>query len=517
MKKSIPIIPVCFFCLLGLFLHAQQSRFSEVINRAQAYAIKKTADQNYLIAGQWDDAALVLKIDAAGSVLWSKTLGNAFSCFYSLAVTSDSGSVLAGYSHNTSGATIDIFCVKTNANGDTLWTRTIDMGSDEKAYSIKQTADHGFILTGDQDMTKLFVVKLDSNGNFTWGKLYTAGSLENMATGIEQAPDSGYVLTGLYENYPPPDIGMLLMKISGDGSVSWAKRQVAAGTNYAAFGYDIHVAPDGILSYSNIGDAGLTLIKTDHSGNFLWGKSYGTSWDSNLGPKQKLFPTHDGGYAFAYGNLFSAGGMIKVDSLGNLLLYKFLFFSAADIVESNDGGYLSVGNGPLIGVKERPAYLSPQIGIIKTDSLGNADMCTETHNAPEIAAFPGSLQDVAASPVSAGTITHFVIPFANVAVVPESGCVDMSGGIRESNLEPIPIDIFPNPSEGVFRVTIKCNSGDELKWLEVCDMLGERVYGSQDPSVLQKPFDFRHVPDGIYSIKAVFSRSIAFGKLIIRK
>jgi len=492
-------------------LFAQQPLFSKVINMAHAHCVEKTWDHHYLVGGLSGEKALVIKLNPDGSVVWSKTMGNLYSGFLSLAATHDSCFILAGYTSNPGGLS-DVFCVKINTDGDTLWSRSFDLGyGEEEAYSVKQTFDHGFILTGDCDMSKIFVMKLDSAGNLAWSKLFTGGSLENMATGIAQTPDSGFVVTGLYENQPPPDIGMFLLQLNASGEMLWAKRQVS-GPLYVANGYDVRIVADGIMSYFNAGYEGLVLMKTDFAGNFLWAKSYPVFWDSNLGPKPRLRQTSDDGFVFTYGSEFMAGGLVKVDSAGDALWQQELFMAPMDVVESLDNGYLVIGNGPLIGVKMEQGYLSPQIGIILTDSLGNGVLCGGARSAV-VNPFVADLQPVVFTTQNTGNLSHIMVPVADVSQTADSGCVDVSGAIPESFKKVGSLNISPNPTAGKFNVTTSGFSSQEIRIISVYNVLGGEIFRSFDLTVADATIDLRFAPDGIYFVKLssgglVFTRKV---------
>jgi hypothetical protein len=505
----------CLFFLASYAGFGQSSFFSKVIydpyGGVQAYCIEKTMDHGFIIAGEKDNLAFVSKIDSTGSVLWSKTFGSNDGTFWCLTATRDSCFVLAGFADNPGDTASDLLCVKINSAGDTLWTRMIDMGYHEEVISIRQTLDNGYILTGDASGEKVVVVKLNASGNLSWGKLFSIANYSNVGCGADQTPDTGYIVTGFTENninYPPV---MYLMKLTSTGTVSWTKQK--NDTSYInSWGYDVHVVQGGIMTLFYASNGGWTLMKTDLSGNVLWGKSYTANFFTQAGhPNFRLHQTSDAGYVFVTGNPFM-GSMMKVDSTGNLLFSQSLVLNSADIVESYSGVYSIVGNGPLWGEKQKQSFV-PQVGVIKTDSSGSGSDCITPGDVSSYD-YSASFSDVACTIQSAGTAKHLTGPVTNLTMSIVNGCVDRTGGINE--LKPsISINVFPNPNDGVFSITVDEGGQNEVQLVEVYNIPGERVYVSSDPSVLLSPINIGWVQEGVYNVKVSFKTTSCSQKILI--
>jgi hypothetical protein len=83
---------------------------------------------------------------------------------YSAQQTSDGGYIIAGMSFG------DVYLIKTNASGDTLWTRTYGGANADWGYSVQQTSDGGYIIAGSTNSFRVgrsdvYLIKTDSNGN----------------------------------------------------------------------------------------------------------------------------------------------------------------------------------------------------------------------------------------------------------------------------------------------------------------------------------------------------------------
>jgi hypothetical protein len=84
--------------------------------------------------------------------------------------TSDGGYILAGYTSSFGVDSSDIFLIKTDANGNVVWAKTYGGTGDDRAYSVQQTSDGGYIVTGftysfGASLADIFLIKTDANGN----------------------------------------------------------------------------------------------------------------------------------------------------------------------------------------------------------------------------------------------------------------------------------------------------------------------------------------------------------------
>ncbi|MCX6292384.1 MAG: T9SS type A sorting domain-containing protein [Bacteroidetes bacterium] len=461
MKTKRILFPVIYFLLTVIpSLKAQQNTFSKVFYDSTAatygYGVVQSFDNGYVIAGSTGSEGLILKIDSAGNYLWSKKIGSSgYEVFNCIIATTDSCFVLAGKTFNTSSGHTEILCVKVNSNGDTLWSKAIAFSGSQEALSIQQTIDSGYIITGYVGISgppnfKIFVAKINFSGFLEWAHVFTCGNNANSAFSVKQTPDSGYVIIGFIENFPPIDANAFLIKLSPAGTVSWSKKYNLPIPTVCG-GNDLEVVPNGLLCYLNSGND-MVLMKTDFLGNILWSKNY-----SNIGssiclncPSPKIHKTSDNGYVFLSG----IGSCVKIDSVGNVLWTQSPYLYPIDIIELKDKGYFIIGNGPIFGVKSSSTS-NPQMGIIKTDSTGNALVCIS----PGQTVTPIADTLITTSAVftnTSGGVLNQIYPDVNIpTLLSDSGCVAIIGGIKENNPDNNVI-VFPNPSSG--KITIESNT-----------------------------------------------------------
>ncbi|MFZ8833901.1 MAG: T9SS type A sorting domain-containing protein, partial [Candidatus Caldipriscus sp.] len=115
--------------------------------------------------------ALFIEYAHAQVVRFAKTYGGINWDFaQSVQQTSDGGYIMAGYTYSFGAGGSDIFLIKTDASGNVQWAKTYGGTNNERAYSVRQTSDGGYIVAGwtysfgagDWD---IFLIKTDANGN----------------------------------------------------------------------------------------------------------------------------------------------------------------------------------------------------------------------------------------------------------------------------------------------------------------------------------------------------------------
>jgi hypothetical protein len=100
---------------------------------------------------------------------FAKTYGGTYEDIASsVQQTSDGGYIVAGYTYSFGAGDYDIFLIKTDANGNVQWAKTYGGTGYDRAFSVQQTSDGGYILagyTGSFGVGGAFLVKTDANGN----------------------------------------------------------------------------------------------------------------------------------------------------------------------------------------------------------------------------------------------------------------------------------------------------------------------------------------------------------------
>ena len=166
---------------------------------------------------------------------WYKTYGgSSFDRACTLLQTVDGGFVLAGITNSYGVGDSDIWLVKTNANGTSQWNKTYGGQENDYVSSMIQVEDGGFLLAGSTHSygaggSDMWLVKTDSNGSIQWNKTYGKQQYEH-GSSIIQTIDGGYALAGKTYLIDAGESDMWLVKTDSNGTIKW--NQTYGGTNF---------------------------------------------------------------------------------------------------------------------------------------------------------------------------------------------------------------------------------------------------------------------------------------------
>jgi hypothetical protein len=278
-------------------------------------------------AGETDVYAI--KIDEDGDLVWESTFGGEnYDFAYSVVATRDGNYVTAGYTSSFADKKAsDMYLVKFNDKGKRLWDRTYGGDKWNAAYSVKETRDGGLIMAGYTDsfgagQSDFYVVKTDADGNCVWSRTY-GGKRQDIATSIINTKDGGYLIAGKTTSYISKGVGwdMMFVKIDSEGNSKWSRVLPASETEVGECvveDKDGYTAV-GIKKCYGICDSNVYFIKLDADGNTVSYKLFAGLKD-DLG--KCIIKTSDANYLMT-GTTLSQGNprgnifLLKVDKDGN--------------------------------------------------------------------------------------------------------------------------------------------------------------------------------------------------------
>lgn len=533
MKRTLFCIVALNFSLLNVSAQLQKA---EIAVGGAAYdtgfSIIQQSNGGYTMAGLTDSyayggsgipAAYIVNLNSSGSLNWTRTICSNTSADASCIIqTEDQNYVISGYGNfdNGYGNTAGVF--KLDTAGNIKWAKSIHGTSSSKSeygYSIIQAKDGDYVTVGKTTLGEgkfdVYVVKLDTAGNIRWTRTIGGDSVD-IGYSLVQSKDNGYVIAGKTNSYGAGNYDVYIVKLDSAGNLKWTRTVGGAGDDE---GYSVTASTDGgfvIAGKTNSYGAGnydVYVVKLDSVGNLQWTKTVGGTGDDE---GYSVRSTTDGGYVIAgRTNSYGAGNydayIIKLDLSGNLKWTRVIGGPADDegisVIQTNDRGYAIGGYTNSYGAGHADMYM------IKLDSTGNTCLPADSGGITS----SGGVSATGGIANSGGSV-------GNVGIFGSGGILTDVCSTITSNIE-IPtlvnnVEVYPNPSNGIFSVKIETAETTDKSAIEVYNMLGEKVYSSAyktQHSIFV--IDLNSQPSGIYLYRVIGETGnfVSEGKFIIQK
>jgi len=346
------------------------------INRDHGLSVKQNSDGGFIITGNTYSFGAgscnlwLIKTNLDGNEEWNKTFGgNGYEEGNSVLQTTDGGYVITGVVTSYGAIREDLWLIKTDSNGNEQWNKTFGGIGDDWGFSVQQTNDGGFIITGTFNDglivgSDIWLIKTDESGVEQWNETF-GGEEHEWGFSVQQTTDEGFIITGFTCSYGAGVKNLWLIKTNASGKEQWNKTFGGASLDE---GFSVQQTSDGgyiitgeTWSYGE-GLSDVWLIKTDINGNEQWNKTYGeSSWDYGKSVQQ----TKSGGYIIA-GTTFSGVGppniwLIKTDYKGTIEWTKIFGGDWNDysksVQQTIDHGYIVIGSTRSYGAGKEDIWL----------------------------------------------------------------------------------------------------------------------------------------------------------------
>ena len=461
-----------------------------------------------------------MKTNSNGDVTWSKTYGS-INIDYAIDAkqTLDGGYIVTGETEDQSGI---VFLLKTDMNGDTVWVRRLEANYLSFYWgSVVATSDGGYVTAFPYTLYNnysgtwaIHLVKMDQSGNLLWTKQYGDSTMRLLPYSIRETSDDGFIITGLESPFYNSAYDIILIKADSLGNVEWSKTY---GKNiYQEVAYDIQQTDDGgyIINALAQYTGGTLLIRTNSIGDTLWTRLLGVYPNGFVAASVKQ--TSDDGFIVAGGiGPIGAGTgylhLIKTNSGGDTLWTRSIgstgFNTAAtSIQETTSKGFIIAGGR---GIYNTGNY---QIYVAATDSFGHAG-CDETHI-------------MTAVDVDTIEVASFYVPTTSLNSATSSFHISQSTFGNEGVLCYNAVDdpqahedlyVYPNPC--FTSVTIILPSQPKISYIKLFDESGREVsftsQSSQQGNKTQLTIERGNLASGMYFLSITSNEKREVVKLMI--
>lgn len=311
----------------------------------EGYTALETPEGGFVISG-WTASAedmnvYMVKTTAEGDTLWTRVIGGAsVDQGLQMCTAPDGGFVVAGKSASFSMEEVDGFdtdwfdayLLKVDKDGNLLWEKAYGTEAMDQAFSVCQAQDGGYLIAGSSN-DDVYLVKADENGDSLWARTY-GGEGMDWGGGISPTADGGYIVSGFTSSWGQGNLDLYFLKINQAGDTSWTRTY---GTPQMDRGVIRQLPDSGYLAVASTGDMqtgqiDIWVLRMDSKGDTLW--------TSIMAAEGAEFPfdfslLSDGGCVIAA--MSDLGGqdnvdayLVRLDAEGNVLWDKALGGEAFD-------------------------------------------------------------------------------------------------------------------------------------------------------------------------------------------
>ena len=241
----------------------------------------------------------LLKLDSSGNIVWEKVIGgDKFEQARKVAVASDGSIIIAGETESFGSKKNDIWVLKLSSKGDVVWQRVIGGAGYDYVRGLAVAPDGSIVLSITSfsfkgDLSEAWIVKLNSEGNVMWQKVYRGEKKFGGSTcnGVTVLSDGSIIVVGSTTYFKTKFGDAFVMKLDPDGNVKWFK----------TYGWKSHdcfrsvaLAPSGNIivvgDTDYMGSPDIWVAKLNSEGSVLWSSIFGGSLYEYVG-EVSVLPT----------------------------------------------------------------------------------------------------------------------------------------------------------------------------------------------------------------------------------
>ena len=254
-----------------------------------AYSIDKTENEGYFLTGYTESFGegsrdvYLIRTNSRGETLWSKTYGGQNTDYaWTIASTTDGGVIIGSHSESAGAGGHDVQLIKVDAQGALQWSMVYGGTSADGAYSLKQTYDGGFVVAAHtssygEGQHEIYLIRTDTSGNVLWTKTY-GSSGGDFLRALDFTPDLGFIMVAETYSFGAEGADIYVVRTDMQGDTLWTRTFGGPGDD---FGYSIRLTNDqnyiiaGHTRSFGQGQLDALLMKIDDHGEVIWAKTFG--------------------------------------------------------------------------------------------------------------------------------------------------------------------------------------------------------------------------------------------------
>jgi len=294
---------------------------------------------------------------------------------WSVIQTADGGYAVTGITWSYGDGDSDVFLAKVDSDGMLIWNRSLGSKFDDMGNSLVETDQGNLIITGYTEVSgrslDLLLFSVDSSGNMLWNTTF-GGILADNGQMIKTTSDRSLIISG-FTSYNDSSNDLLLLQTGPTGAMIWNRSYGGANMDR---GESVYVTSDGgfLISgttWSNTSGANdIYIVKTDSEGYIQWSQVIGGR-DVEYG--YNAVEMNGGGFAvFGFTGSVDEGGrdllIVRLNPEGVVLWNRTLGISMNEWCyhgePTKDGGFI------LTGFTSDTAESGWGVYLVKTDELG---------------------------------------------------------------------------------------------------------------------------------------------------
>ncbi len=234
--------------------------------------------------GMGDSDVLAVKTDEQGNIIWSRTYGGAGTEYGNGCLSTSDGYLVTGYTTSFGSGLRDIYLLKLDKKGKEIWSRTYGGMSWDEGIAVRETAEGHYVICGythsfGKGEEDVYLIKTDNNGHLLWSRTY-GGERLDMGNSVCVTEDGGFLIGATSGSFSQ-NTDFLLIRTDAEGHELWSKTYTAEGTRGHGFDWcnSVSSTRDGgvlLTGYADCQDVmDIHVIKTDSEGQELWSKTFG--------------------------------------------------------------------------------------------------------------------------------------------------------------------------------------------------------------------------------------------------